>query len=145
MSLSRTEAEKLSKLGFRRPKYADDVYPQDVFEYEGMTWVVGGRILPSGPLLCDEKIYKEGQWIPTLADLMAWLEENDCNFSMTYTGIGYKVEASDYNGKKYKTKGATPDYALFNAVVKILVEFGGNPVNRSYEVIEAEFIKKEDV
>ncbi|MED4732206.1 hypothetical protein P9597_29620 [Aneurinibacillus migulanus] len=144
MSLSRKEAEKLFQLGFKRAAYADEVYPQDTFEYEDATWIIGGKILPSGTLLCDEKIYKEGKWIPSLADLISWLEDNDCIYSLTYTGLTYKTEASDNLGRNYKSKGATPEYALFNTIVKILKEYGGNPVNKSYEIIEAEFIKEED-
>lgn len=145
MSLTKTEAEKLFNLGFKRPSFADLVYPQDIFEFQSSTWVVGGRILPSGTLLCDEKIYKEGSWIPSLSDLLSWLEENECTFTMVFSGNGYKIEVYDNKNKKYKGKGGTLEFALYKVILGILEEYGGDPVIKKYHVIEAELIEKKDL
>ncbi|MCY9544909.1 hypothetical protein M5X00_25240 [Paenibacillus alvei] len=145
MSISKTEAIKLFELGFQRPLYADTVYPQDIFEYQDAVWVVGGRILPSGAFLCEEEVFKKGVWIPSILDLMSWLEDNDCKFNLSYTGIGYKLKVSDSHEIEYSSKGATPEFAFYNVIIKILKKYGGNPVNKEIEVIEAEFIEREDL
>ncbi|MGC6585246.1 hypothetical protein ACPV3A_09805 [Paenibacillus sp. Dod16] len=145
MSISKTEAIKLFELGFQRPLYADKVYPQDIFEYQDSVWVVGGRVLPSTGFLCDEEIYKKGVWIPSILDLMSWLEDNDCKFNLSYIGTGYKLIVSDNNEIEYSSKGATPEFAFYNVIIKILKKYGGNPVNKEYEVIEAEFIDRKDL
>ncbi|TGV28974.1 hypothetical protein EN829_041940 [Mesorhizobium sp. M00.F.Ca.ET.186.01.1.1] len=145
MSLTKTEAQKLCNLGFKRLDYADEVYPQDIFEFQNSTWVVGGRLLPSGNPLCDEKIYKEGTWIPTVSDLICWLEENECLFSMVYSGLGYKIEVTDGKNKKYKGKGGTLEFALYKVIMQVLEEYKGNLVSKDYQVIEAELIEKKDL
>lgn len=145
MSISKTEALKLFELGFKRPSYADAVYPQDVFDYQNSTWVVGGRILPSGTFLCEEDIYRRGVWIPSILDLISWLEDNDCNFTLSNTGRGYKLSVIDSHGVEYSTKGATSEFALYNAIIKILKKYGGNPVKKEIEVVEAELVDREDL
>jgi len=145
MSLTKTEADRLFKLGFKRQDFADEVYPQDIFDFQNSTWVVGGRLLPSGTLLCDEKIYKEGTWIPSFSDLISWLEESDCTFTIGYGGLGYKIEVIDSKNKKYWGSGGTLEFALYKVILLVLEEYEGNPVSKKYQVIEAEFIEKKDI
>jgi len=45
MPLSSSDAKELFNLGFKRSAYEDEVYPQDVYEFNKATWVIGGRIL----------------------------------------------------------------------------------------------------
>jgi hypothetical protein len=138
MSLSKTDAKELIELGFKRQDFEDKIYPSDIYEYDGAVWVVGGRLLPNGNLICDDVIYNEGTWIPTAEDLIAWLDNNDCKFILEYNGGGYKIEANDSKGKVSKAKGGTIEYTLFKAIIKILKEYGGNPVQKTWKVIEAE-------
>ncbi|MEW9677687.1 hypothetical protein ABRT01_16140 [Lentibacillus sp. L22] len=145
MSLTSTDIEKLFKLGFKRPEYADDVYPQDVYEYQNATWTVGGRIAPSSYLLCDEEIYKQGTWIPSLEDYIIWLEENNCTFNLSFDGFSYKVLVTCVNEQNYKGKGVSLEVGLFNVTIQILRDFGGAPVQKKYKVIDAEIIEKEDL
>lgn len=137
MSLSKEEADQLFTLGFKRAEYSDEVYPHDVFEYQNSIWVAGGRILPSGDILCDEKIYKEGTWIPGLPDLITWIEDNDCKFETSYCGLSYKVTVTDRNATSYKGSGSTLEFAMFLAIKKVLEKYGGNPVSKPYVVLKA--------
>lgn len=145
MSLSRTEAEKLFQLGFKRPEYADEVYPQDTYEYKNATWVIGGRIVPSSTLLCEEEVYRQGIWIPSMTDLVTWLEEMNCEFTLSYDGSSYKVEVSTNNMQRFKGKGISVEMSLFKVITQILREFGGAPIQKKYKVIEVEYIEKEDL
>ncbi|KGR88898.1 hypothetical protein [Lysinibacillus odysseyi] len=145
MSLSRTEAEKLFKLGFKRPEYADEVYPQDIYEYENATWIAGGRIVPSTTLLCEEEVYKRGIWIPSMTDLITWLEEMECKFTLFYDRSSYKVEIFTNDEQMFKGKGITVEMSLFKAISQILQAFGGAPVQKTYKVIEVDFIEKEEL
>lgn len=145
MPLSSSDAKKLFNLGFKRPAHEDDVYPQDVYEFNKSTWVIGGRILPSTNLLCNKEIYEEGIWIPSLADLMGWLEYNDCEYNLSYSSSGFKINVVDVNGKHFKAKGSTAEFALYNVITKILEKYHGNIVNKDIHVIEAELIGKEDI
>lgn len=145
MSLSRTEAEKLFKLGFKRAAYADEVYPQDIYEYKNATWVVGGRIIPSSTLLCEEEIYKQGIWVPSMADLITWLEEMDCEFTLSHYGSSYKVEVSTSDEQRFKGKGISVEMGLFKVICQILQAFGGAPVQKRYKIIEVDFIEKEEL
>lgn len=43
--MSKKNAELLFELGYKRPSYAEKVYPTDIYEYKGETWCVGGRIV----------------------------------------------------------------------------------------------------
>ncbi|NOW06141.1 hypothetical protein [Clostridium beijerinckii] len=143
MSLSLKEANKLKELGFRRHEYNDKVYPTDIFEYNGETWSVGGRIVPNGNLICNEDIYINGVWLPNIDDLLSWLENNDCTYNLSYNGLGYKIVIVDRNNKVFKGKGGTLEFSIFNALIKILKEYGGNIVNKTYNVLEAERISEE--
>lgn len=145
MSLTKTEAEKLFKLGFKRPEYADEVYPQDIYEYKDATWAIGGRIVPSTTLLCKEEVFKEGIWIPSMTDLFTWLEEMDCEFQLSYDGLSYKVEVSTSDEQRFKGKGTSVEMSLFKVICKILQTFGGAPVQKNYEIIEVDIIEKDEL
>ena len=145
MSLSKTEAEKLFDLGFKRPVYADEVYPQDVYEHKNTTWVIGGRIVPSSTLLCGEEIYKQGTWIPSMTDLITWLEEMDCEFTLSLVASGYKVEVYTSDEQSFKGKGISVEMVLFKVICRILKAYRGTPVQNKYKVIDAEFIEKKEL
>ncbi|MWC27345.1 hypothetical protein [Paenibacillus sp. MMS18-CY102] len=145
MSLTKNEVEKLVQLGFKRASYADEVYPQDIFQYEGSSWVIGGRIMPDSTLLSAEAIYKEGTWIPSLEDLLTWFEDNDYLFEMGYIGNGYKIKAVDVNGCEYKAKGSTPIFVCYHVLLKILEKQGGQLKPKTYEVDEVEIIDRKDL
>jgi len=100
---------------------------------------------PSSKLLCNKKIYEGGVWIPSLADLMAWLEYNDCAYNLNYSNSGYNMNVVDVNGEQFKAKGATAEFALYNVIKKILEKYHGNIVNKDIHVIEAELVEKEDI
>lgn len=120
MSLSKTEAEKLFELGFERPSYADEVYPQDINEYKDSTWVVGGRIIPSSSFLCEEEIYRQGIWVPSMNDLITWLEEMDSEFTITHNGSSYRVEVSTGDDQKFKGKGISVEMGYSKSFAKYL-------------------------
>jgi len=107
--------------------------------------LIGGRILLEGPPLCDEIIYTKGVWIPSINDLLSWLEENHCKFTISFTGTGYKVNVTDSHGVAFTSKGTTPEFALFNVIKKILMKYGGNLGSKEYIVVEAEFIDRKDL
>ena len=140
MSLTKENAELLFGLGFKRQSYAEKTYPTDIFEHKGDTWCVGGRIVPNTNLCCDEEIYNNGTWIPSLEDLLLWLRDNECIFTLSYNGNGFKIEIVDNEKRNYKAKGGTAEFAIFNGIVKILKNYGGNPINKKFEIIEAELI-----
>lgn len=106
---------------------------------------MGGSILPSGKILAPEEEYKKGTWLPSGDDLLLWLEENDLTFNLSFNGESYLILVIDSNGKEYKGKGARIEYALLHAILKILKKYGGNPVNRKYEVWNAEYLGKDDL
>lgn len=145
MYLSKKLSEELIKLGFKRSHYIDEVAPFDIYYYEDTEWAVGGKIFPNSNLTSPEEVYKQGTWLPTTYDLLTWLEENNCVFSITNNGQGYKIEVTDSEGNIYKAKAGTSEHVLYNVIIKILQKHGGNPVNRKYEVIEAEFVSREDM
>ncbi|MEI5908512.1 hypothetical protein WAK64_15805 [Bacillus spongiae] len=145
MTLSKRDAEKLFHLRFKRPNYAEEVYPQDIYEYDKSTWIVGGRTVPSTKVLCDEKMYRQGTWIPSITDLLEWFDENECTFTMTYNDLSYKIEALDINEQYYKGKGISAEFGLLNVIIQILTKYGGSPVTKTYTVIEAELVDDEDL
>lgn len=144
MSLSKKNAELLFDLGFKRHSYADKVYPTDIFEYKGEIWCVGGRIVPNSNYSCEKDIYNRGTWIPSLEDLVLWLKDNECTFSLSYNGNSFKVEIVDIQKRDYRAKGGTAEYAIFNGIVKILKNCGGNPINKNYKIIESELINNDE-
>ena len=143
MSLSLKDAKELINNGFKRQKFEDNVYPFDIFEYCGETWVIGGRLLPEGNFLCNENIYLEGQWIPSLTDLIEWLENNNCKFTFSSNKFGYKAEVLDNSENVYKAKGGTLEYTLFKVIIEILKIHGGNIVNKNIETIEAKYLGRQ--
>ncbi|CAM4490547.1 hypothetical protein [Paenibacillus tarimensis] len=145
MSLTRKEAEELFKLGFKRPSYADEVYPQDIYEYDDSIWVVGGRVIPKSTLLSDAVIYKEGTWIPALDDMLSWLEDNDYLFELCYIGNGYKIKVVDTEGNEYKAKGSTPLFVCYKVILKLLETLNGKLRVKHYHVDEVELIERKDL
>jgi len=124
------------KLGFK--KHYSDAQPSDVYNYGKAEWIVGGRILPNGYLASPEEVYKEGTWLPRAEDLILWLKDIDCIFTITYKGrgFGYKIEVTDSKDNIYKAKSGTLEHVLYKAIIKILQKHGGNPVATQYEVHE---------
>lgn len=123
MYLTKEFAQELLRLGFKRPYYdSDEVTPYDFYSYEGEEWVLGGRILPEGPVLSPEQVYKSGTLLPKVNDLMNWLEFNGYTYSLIYKNTSYRVEATNGEGILRIGKGGTPEHALFVAIEKILKE-----------------------
>ncbi len=142
MYLTKQLAKELKELGFERPEYSDKYSQYDFYDYDGEEWVLGGRILPSSTLLAPQQIYSEGVWLPSLHDLVLWLEENNCNYNLCFDGKVYKLSVSDESGNLYNGKGASLDIACFNAITKILAAHNGNPVKKEYTVHNATYIKE---
>lgn len=145
MSLSGIDAEKLFKLGFKRPVSADRVYPQDIYEYKNTTWVIGGRIVPETTLLCEEEVYSQGIWVPSTDDLITWLEDTNCKFIISYDNSIYRIEVVTNENHKFKEKGYSVEWSLFKVICKILKAFGGPPMQKEYKVIEVDLIEKEEL
>ncbi|PYG83879.1 hypothetical protein LY28_03799 [Ruminiclostridium sufflavum DSM 19573] len=143
MSLSKAEAEILFNLGFKRQSFEEKVYPTDIYEFKGSVWCIGGRIVPNSSLSAETCIYNEGVWLPTLEDFIYWLDNNECKFSVIYNGNGYKVEITDNQDNAYKAKGGTMEFALYKGIMEILKKYGGNPVQKPCEIIEAELISED--
>jgi hypothetical protein len=145
MTLSSRDAKILFQLGFKRVGHESDVYPQDVYEFNKATWVVGGRIFPSTHLLSNKEIYQDGIWIPSLTDLMEWLDYNDCEYTLNYYNSTFKINVSDVNGKQFKAKGGTAEFAFYKVITKLLEIYQGNIVSKDIHVIEAELTEREDL
>lgn len=77
-------------------------------------------------------------------DLITWLEERDCQFTITHNGSSYKVEVSTCDDQKFKGKGISVEMGLFKVICQILKAYGGAPVQKKYNVIEVDFIEKEE-
>jgi hypothetical protein len=107
------------------------VYPQDIFECKDSTWVVGGRIIPLSSFLCEEEIYRQGIWVPSMNDLITWLEERVCQFTITHNGSSYKVEVSTCDDQKFKGKGISVEMGLFKVICQILKAYGGAPYKKN--------------
>lgn len=144
MSLSKLEAETLFNLGFKRQLFEEKVYPTDVYEFKGSVWCIGGRIIPDSSLFADDCIYKQGTWLPTIEDFVYWLDNNECKYSVIFNGNGYKVEIIDNQNNAYKVKGGTMEFALYKGIVEVLKKHGGNPVQKSNEIIEARLIGRNE-
>lgn len=145
MYISKNFALELFQAGFKKPEYKEEYTNYDFFEYNSEEWILGGSILPAGKILAPEEVYVKGTWLPSGYDLISWLEENDFTFNLSFNGKGYLILVIDSNCKEYKGKGATIEYALFNAIMKILKDYGGSPVDRKYEVCNAEYIGKDEI
>ncbi len=143
MSLSKAEAVLLFNLGFRRQIFEEPIYPTDLYEFGGSIWCIGGRIVPNTTLSVEPQIYNEGIWLPSMEDLIYWLDNNECKFTLTYTGNKYIVEIIDNQNDVHKATGGTMEFALYKAIVEVLKKYSGNPVAKQCEVIEAEFISKD--
>jgi hypothetical protein len=133
MYLSENSATRLKELGFKRTYYIDEIAPFDYYKINDEEWVMGGRILPQGNLLAHSTIYNEGTWLPSLSDLMIWLED----YGYTYTleckelGHGYIVQVNDSPGSIIKGKGGTAELAFCKVIEQILKKDKVNLITKS--------------
>lgn len=97
--------ERLRKEGFTRPYQDDEPSPYDYYEYDGNEWSLGGRLTGESYILAPREVHVNGTRLPTIADLMNWLEYEGYTFSIVYNGNGYRVIASNEKGKEFKGKG----------------------------------------
>jgi len=112
---------RLNQAGFVKPCQGGGPSPYDFYDYNGNEWSLGGQLTNESTVLAPQEVYKQGTRLPTITDLMNWLEIEGFVFSITYNGNGYRVIAQDESGKEYKGKGGTLPYALTSIVEKLLL------------------------
>ena len=123
MYLSKLMAEQLINKGFKRTVYTDEVAPFDFYQYGEEEWVIGGRILPNSNLLADESVYQNGFWLPSIYDLLYWLEDHNYEFTISHLGSakGFKIRVKDEQ-KELISKGGTLETTLFKLIINLLDE-----------------------
>ncbi|WP_143536052.1 hypothetical protein [Saccharibacillus sp. O23] len=112
---------RLNKAGFIRPYSGDGPSPYDFYDFNGNEWSLGGQLTKQSSILAPREVYEQGTLLPTITDLMNWLENEGFMFSITFNGNGYRVMAQDKGGTEYKGKGGTLPYALTSIVEKLLL------------------------
>lgn len=145
MSISKSDAELMFNLGFKRQIFEEKVRQTDIYKYRGETWCIGGRILPNPTITVNSDIYREGIWLPCIEDFIYWLDYNDCTYFISFTGTVYKIEIQDMKGDTYKARAATMEYVFCKGIIKILEKYKGDIIDKNCKVIEAEYLGEEEL
>jgi hypothetical protein len=113
--------DRLKKAGFVRPYQEDVPSPYDYYEYNDNEWSLGGQLTGESIILAPQDVYEKGTLLPTITDLMDWLEFEGYTFNIINNGNGYRVIAKNNLGKEFKGKGGTLPYALTSIVELLLL------------------------
>ena len=91
-----------------------------VYYYDNNEWVIGGNA--NEPITdFQEKIVKNGIWLPSENHLIEWLLDNDFTFSIVNNDGFFEINCLDsITGTKYSAKVPTLEFAIAAIIKKIL-------------------------
>jgi hypothetical protein len=115
-------ANELYALGFTYHHYQEHFHKGMVFQYDNSEWVLGGN-KDENLTEQDIKIIDDGVWLPSVAHLIEWLQENSFRFSVSSqeSNMLMKIECEDsINGTRYSSTTSTLEVALACLIKKIL-------------------------
>ena len=120
MNISIMVAQELYDLGFSYRHYKEHISKGMVYYYDNNEWVIGGNA--NEPITdFQEKIVKNGIWLPSENHLIEWLLDNDFTFSIVNNDGFFEVNCLDsITGTKYSAKLPTLEFAIAAIIKKIL-------------------------
>ncbi|MDD6395516.1 MAG: hypothetical protein PUB37_04950 [Firmicutes bacterium] len=120
MNITFETANELYALGFSYRHYQKHCQKGMVYYYNGSEWVIGGNV--DEPLTDTQReIIDNGTWLPSEANLIEWLQDNDFVFVVVNTDGFFKVECKDtVTNTQYNSKMPTLEFAMAAIIKKIL-------------------------
>lgn len=125
MILNKNHAEKLQVLGFSLPnsrlrKHQQIWWIQGIGPFDCEEYCAGGRLSPDAPSLISSFVAKHGIWLPTVSELLLWLQLKEFSLDMKTNRGMTSIVIQHQEGCKYHADAETMEAALFLVVVQIL-------------------------
>lgn len=114
-------AKKLYAKGFTFRHFQEHPCKGMVYEYNGTEWIIGGK-KEEEITKQDKKIIEEGTWLPSVSQMMQWLQNNHFTFAFVSRGNGTLIEVrctDSVTGTMYHSD-ASIEIALAATIRKIL-------------------------
>ena len=129
MSITKQMMDKLLSVGFRFEEFEEHLdSPGNVFFYNGTQHTLGGAWDGSPVREEDQKIAREGLWLPDTDHLMLWLERRDVSVDISYSSDeGYfHGTAKTEDGETFEGGGPDLQMCLYKLVFKVCRHFNKN-------------------
>ena len=129
MSITKEMMDKLLSVGFGFEELEGHLEsPGNVFFYNGVEHTLGGAWDGSPVREEDQKIAREGLWLPDTDHLMLWLERRDVSVDISYSSDeGYfHGTAKTEDGETFEGGGPDLQMCLYKLVFKVCRHFNKN-------------------
>ena len=119
MSLTYDMICKLHSVGFSFKQFEHLCSPGMTYYYEGNIYTIGGIWNGTPCTDSEQKIAREGVWLPQESDLARWLELTGHNMEIKYENSYYHGKATDAYGNISEGGGPDLQCCLYKMIYKI--------------------------
>lgn len=136
MPLTYEMVTKLHSVGFTFEQF--EHLGLGTYAYEGVTYTLGGAWDGSPRSELDQRIAREGVWLPDEGDLARWLELTDHKFEIRYEDGYYRGTAEDEQENVFQGSGPDLLTCLYKMIFKICRDARGAVKPRCIPILKIE-------
>ena len=111
--------KKLRSVGFEFKQFEHMCGPCMTYYYNDETYTIGGAWDGKPRSKLEQKIAREGVWLPKEEDLMRWLELTDHSVVIKYVDRYYYGKAIDISGNVVEGSGPDLLCCMYKMIYKI--------------------------
>ena len=138
MNLTYDMITNLHSVGFTFEQLEHLCSPGMTYYLDGNEYTIGGAWDGAPCSKDDQKIAREGTWLPNEGDLSRWLELTDHNMEIKYENSYYHGKATDEAGNVFEGGGADLLCCLYKVVYKICKQSKGTVKPKNIPILEIE-------
>ena len=110
---------KLHSVGFEFEQFEHICSPGVTYYYNDTEYTIGGMWDGTPCSELEQKIAREGTWLPTEGDLVRWLELTHHDIAIQYIDSYYHGKASDEYGNIFEGSGGDLLCCLYKIIYEI--------------------------
>lgn len=138
MNLTYDMITKLKSVGFTFEQFEHLCSPGMTYYYEDNEYTIGGAWDSTPCSENDQKVAREGTWLPGEGDLARWLELTNHNIEIKYEDTYYHGKATDKMGNVFEGGGADLLCCLYKMIYKICKQSKGTVKPENILMLETE-------
>lgn len=138
MNLTYHMVTKLRSVGFSFEQFEHMCSAGMTYYYDGKEYTIGDMCDRTSPTELEEKITREGTWLPSEGDLARWLELTDHEFEIKYEDSYYHGKATDESGNVFEGGGGDLLCCLYKMIFKICRNSKGSVKPGSILILDIE-------
>ena len=138
MNLTYDMMLKLQSVGFEFKQFEHECSPGMVYYYDNKEYTIGGAWDGTSCSVHEQKIARDGIWLPNEGDLARWLELTNHDIEIKYFDSYYHGKATDELGNVFEGGGGDLLCCLYKMIYKVCKKSNGSIKPEKIIILEIE-------